>query len=70
MMDKSVVMCDFKGIKPGMIVRVHDGWHDLPITGGMMGVVIDRITYPRMVDEGRGARACKCQLARGGSCAR
>lgn len=52
MMDKMVVMCDFKGIKPGMLVRVHDGWHDLPISGGMMGVVIDRITYPRMVDEG------------------
>lgn len=52
MMDKKVVMCDFKGIKEGMLVRVHDGWHDLPIKGGMVGVVIDRITYPHMTGEG------------------
>lgn len=52
MMDKKVVMCDFKGIKEGMLVRVHDDWHDLEVSGGTMGVVIDRVTYPHMLGEG------------------
>lgn len=52
MMDKKVVMCDFNGIKEGMLVRVHDDWHDMSVSGGMMGIVIDRITYAHMLGEG------------------
>jgi len=42
MMDKRVVTCDFMGIRVGHIVRV----------GGRIGLVIDRFTSPRLLDEG------------------
>lgn len=42
MMDKKVVTCDFMGIKAGHIVRV----------GRRTGLVIDRFTSPRLLDEG------------------
>ena len=42
MIDKKVVSCDFMGIKSGYLVRF----------SGKIGVVIDRFTAPRLLDEG------------------
>lgn len=42
MIDKRVVTCDFMGVKPGHLVRL----------GRRVGVVIDRFTSPRLLDEG------------------
>lgn len=49
MIDEKVVMCDFKGIKPGMIVKIDNDWRD-----GLDEVclVLDRVTYAHMLDEG------------------
>jgi hypothetical protein len=52
MIDEKVVMCDFKGIKEGMLVRVDENWRDAYLTGGEFGVVLDRVTYPHMLGEG------------------
>ena len=52
MLDKQVVMCDFKNIKSGMLVRIHEDWRDFDLDGGEVCLVLDRITIPRMIDEG------------------
>jgi hypothetical protein len=52
MIDEKVVMCDFKGIKEGMLVRVDENWRDMHLNGGEFGVVLDRVTYPHMLGEG------------------
>jgi hypothetical protein len=52
MIDEKVVMCDFKGIKEGMLVRVDESWRDMHLNGGEFGVVLDRVTYPHMLGEG------------------
>jgi hypothetical protein len=43
MMDKKVVTCDFRGIKPGHLVRFDDG---------RMGVVMERFIFSTVLDEG------------------
>ena len=43
MIDEKVVMCDFRGIKPGMLVNFDND---------KVGLVLDRVTYARMLDEG------------------
>lgn len=43
MIDEKVVMCDFKGIKPGMLVKFDNT---------KVGLVLDRVTYALMLDEG------------------
>lgn len=52
MLDKKVVMCDFKSIKSGMLVKIHEDWRDFDLDGGEVCLVLDRITMPRMLDEG------------------
>jgi len=52
MIDEKVVMCDFKGIKEGMLVRVDESWKDMHLNGGEFGVVLDRVTYHHMLGEG------------------
>ena len=49
MIDEKVVMCDFKGIKPGMLVKIDSDWGD---GQGEVGLVLDRITYAHMLGEG------------------
>lgn len=49
MIDEKVVMCDFKGIKPGMLVKIDSDWSD---GQGEVGLVLDRITYAHMLGEG------------------
>ena len=49
MIDEKVVMCDFKGIKPGMLVKIDSSWRDGP---DEVGLVLDRITYAHMLGEG------------------
>ena len=43
MIDEKVVMCDFRGIKPGMLVKFDNT---------KVGLVLDRVTYALMLDEG------------------
>lgn len=45
MTDKRVVMCDFKGIKPGMLVKFDDI---------KVGLVLERLTYATMLGDGDG----------------
>jgi len=52
MLDKTVVMCDFKNIRSGMLVKIHEDWRDFDLDGGEVCLVLDRITIPRMMDEG------------------
>lgn len=49
MIDEKVVMCDFRGIKAGMLVRIDPSWSD---GSSGTGLVLDRLTYARMLDEG------------------
>ena len=49
MSDKRVVMCDFRGIKAGMLVSIDSAWRD---GSSGTGLVLDRLTYARMLDEG------------------
>jgi hypothetical protein len=49
MPDKKVVMCDFRNLRPGMLVQINAGWSD---SCGKLGVIIDRITYAHMLGEG------------------
>lgn len=49
MTDRKVVMCDFKGIKGGMLVSIDKEWRD---GSGEVGLVLDRLTYAHMLDEG------------------
>jgi hypothetical protein len=43
MIDKSVVTCDFRGIKPGHLVRFEDG---------RVGIVMERFISSATLDEG------------------
>jgi hypothetical protein len=52
MLDKKVVMCDFRNIKSGMLVKIRE---DRPVPGvdaGEVCLVLDRVTVPRSFDEG------------------
>lgn len=49
MIDEKVVMCDFKGIKEGMLVSIDSSWRD---GSGDIGLVLDRLTYAHMLGEG------------------
>lgn len=49
MMDKKVVMCDFNGIKEGMLVRIDKNWRD---DSEEIALVLDRVTYAHMLGEG------------------
>ncbi len=43
MIDRKVVMCDFKGIKPGMLVKFDNI---------KVGLVLERLTYALMLGDG------------------
>ena len=45
MTDRRVAMCDFKGIKPGMLVKFDDI---------KVGLVLERLTYAIMLGDGDG----------------
>jgi hypothetical protein len=45
MTDKKVVMCDFRGIKPGMLVKFDKN---------KVGLVLERLTYALMLGDGDG----------------
>jgi hypothetical protein len=52
MLDKKVVMCDFRNIKSGMLVKVREDKR-LPGVGPEdICLVLDRVTIPRAIDEG------------------
>lgn len=42
-------MCNFKGIKSGMLVSIDKDWRD---GSGEVGLVLDRLTYAYMLGEG------------------
>lgn len=48
-MDKKVVMCDFRGIKEGMLVKIDNNWSD---GDGEVGLVLGRISFAHMLGEG------------------
>ena len=52
MLDKKVVMCDFKNIKSGMLVKIREDRNGLDALSGEVCMVLDRITVTRTLEEG------------------